>query len=30
VVDGERTNIKVTFPEDILLAETLLRTGQIG
>lgn len=29
VVDGERTNIKVTFPEDLLLAEALLRAGQI-
>lgn len=29
VVDGERTNIKVTFPEDLLLAEALLKAGQI-
>jgi 2-C-methyl-D-erythritol 4-phosphate cytidylyltransferase len=30
VLDGERTNIKVTVPEDLLLAETLIREGGIG
>jgi 2-C-methyl-D-erythritol 4-phosphate cytidylyltransferase len=28
VVPGETTNIKITTPEDILLAEALLRQGQ--
>jgi 2-C-methyl-D-erythritol 4-phosphate cytidylyltransferase len=30
VLDGERTNIKVTLPDDLLLAETLIRDGRIG
>lgn len=30
VLDGERTNIKVTVPEDLLFAETLIREGRIG
>jgi 2-C-methyl-D-erythritol 4-phosphate cytidylyltransferase len=30
VLDGERTNIKVTVPEDLLFAEALIREGKIG
>ena len=29
LLEGERTNIKITVPEDILLAEALLRDGRI-
>jgi 2-C-methyl-D-erythritol 4-phosphate cytidylyltransferase len=29
VLEGERTNIKLTFPEDLLLAEALIREGRI-
>lgn len=29
VLEGERTNIKITMPEDMLLAEALLREGRI-
>jgi 2-C-methyl-D-erythritol 4-phosphate cytidylyltransferase len=29
VMDGERTNIKITVPEDMWLAETLVREGRI-
>ena len=28
LLEGERTNIKITVPEDILLAEALLRDGR--
>lgn len=30
LVEGERTNIKITVPEDILLAEALLRDGRVS
>jgi 2-C-methyl-D-erythritol 4-phosphate cytidylyltransferase len=29
VLEGERTNIKITVPEDLLLAESLLRNGRV-
>jgi 2-C-methyl-D-erythritol 4-phosphate cytidylyltransferase len=29
VIEGERTNIKITMPEDLLLAESLLRAGLV-
>ncbi len=29
VLEGERTNIKVTFPQDLLFAEFLLRAGKV-
>jgi len=29
VLDGEKTNIKITVPEDLWLAETLLREGRV-
>jgi 2-C-methyl-D-erythritol 4-phosphate cytidylyltransferase len=29
VVEGERTNIKITLPEDIWLAETMIRDGRV-
>jgi 2-C-methyl-D-erythritol 4-phosphate cytidylyltransferase len=29
LLEGERTNIKITTPEDILLAETLLQNGRV-
>ena len=29
LVEGERTNIKITVPEDILLAEALVREGRV-
>ena len=29
VVAGERTNIKITVPEDLLLAEALIRAGVV-
>ncbi|MGH7824141.1 MAG: 2-C-methyl-D-erythritol 4-phosphate cytidylyltransferase [Candidatus Binatia bacterium] len=29
VLDGERTNIKITVPEDLLFAEALLRDGRV-
>jgi 2-C-methyl-D-erythritol 4-phosphate cytidylyltransferase len=29
VVEGERSNIKVTLPEDILFAEALIREGRV-
>ena len=29
LIEGERTNIKITVPEDVLLAEALLRDGRI-
>jgi len=29
VLEGERTNIKVTFPQDIIFAELLLRAGKV-
>ncbi len=29
LLEGERTNIKITVPEDIFLAETLLRSGRV-
>ena len=30
LLEGERTNIKITVPEDILLAEALLRDGRVS
>jgi 2-C-methyl-D-erythritol 4-phosphate cytidylyltransferase len=30
VLDGEITNLKVTVPEDLLWAETLIRTGRVS
>jgi len=30
LLEGERTNIKITVPEDFLLAEALLREGRVG
>jgi 2-C-methyl-D-erythritol 4-phosphate cytidylyltransferase len=29
VIDGEWTNLKITVPEDVWLAETLLREGRL-
>jgi len=29
VLDGESTNIKVTFPEDLIFAEALITKGKI-
>jgi 2-C-methyl-D-erythritol 4-phosphate cytidylyltransferase len=29
LLEGERTNIKITIPEDVLLAEALLREGRV-
>jgi 2-C-methyl-D-erythritol 4-phosphate cytidylyltransferase len=29
LIEGERTNIKITVPEDVLLAEALLRDGRV-
>jgi 2-C-methyl-D-erythritol 4-phosphate cytidylyltransferase len=29
LLEGERTNIKITMPEDILLAEALLQNGRV-
>jgi 2-C-methyl-D-erythritol 4-phosphate cytidylyltransferase len=29
LLEGERTNIKITVPEDLLLAEALLREGRV-
>jgi 2-C-methyl-D-erythritol 4-phosphate cytidylyltransferase len=29
VVDGERTNLKITFAEDLWLAETMIQQGRI-
>jgi 2-C-methyl-D-erythritol 4-phosphate cytidylyltransferase len=29
VLEGEETNIKITVPQDLLIAEALLRAGQI-
>ncbi len=29
VVEGERTNFKITVPEDLLLAEALIRAGVV-
>jgi 2-C-methyl-D-erythritol 4-phosphate cytidylyltransferase len=29
IVDGERTNLKVTVPEDVWLAESLIREGRV-
>jgi 2-C-methyl-D-erythritol 4-phosphate cytidylyltransferase len=29
LLEGERTNIKITVPEDLLLAEVLLREGRV-
>jgi 2-C-methyl-D-erythritol 4-phosphate cytidylyltransferase len=30
VLEGDRTNIKITTPEDLVLAEALLRDGRVG
>ncbi|MSP40659.1 MAG: 2-C-methyl-D-erythritol 4-phosphate cytidylyltransferase [Deltaproteobacteria bacterium] len=30
ILDGERTNIKITLPEDIWLAEAMLRDGRVS
>jgi 2-C-methyl-D-erythritol 4-phosphate cytidylyltransferase len=30
VIDGERTNFKITVPEDVWLAEWLIREGRVG
>ena len=30
VMDGEKTNIKITVPEDLWLAETLVREGRVA
>jgi 2-C-methyl-D-erythritol 4-phosphate cytidylyltransferase len=30
VLDGKRTNIKITVPDDLLIAETLVRQGRIA
>jgi 2-C-methyl-D-erythritol 4-phosphate cytidylyltransferase len=30
IVDGERTNLKVTVPEDVWLAEALIREGRVS
>ena len=30
LIEGERTNIKITVPEDVLLAEALLRDGRVS
>jgi 2-C-methyl-D-erythritol 4-phosphate cytidylyltransferase len=29
IIDGERTNLKITVPEDVWLAESLIREGQV-
>ena len=29
VLEGERTNFKITVPEDVWLAETLIREGRL-
>jgi 2-C-methyl-D-erythritol 4-phosphate cytidylyltransferase len=29
LLEGEKTNIKITVPEDIFLAEALLRGGRV-
>ena len=29
VLDGERTNFKITVPEDVWLAEALIRDGRV-
>jgi len=29
VLDGERMNFKITVPEDVWLAETLIREGRV-
>ncbi len=29
IIDGERTNFKITVPEDVWLAETLIREGRV-
>jgi 2-C-methyl-D-erythritol 4-phosphate cytidylyltransferase len=30
LVEGERTNFKITFPEDLLIAEALIREGRVA
>jgi 2-C-methyl-D-erythritol 4-phosphate cytidylyltransferase len=30
IVDGERTNLKITVPEDVWLAESLIREGRVS
>jgi 2-C-methyl-D-erythritol 4-phosphate cytidylyltransferase len=30
IIDGERTNLKVTVPEDVWLAESLIREGRVS
>jgi 2-C-methyl-D-erythritol 4-phosphate cytidylyltransferase len=29
IIDGERTNFKITVPEDVWLAESLIREGRV-
>jgi len=29
IIDAERTNFKITVPEDVWLAETLIREGRV-
>jgi len=29
VIDGEKTNLKITMPEDLWLAEAMIREGRI-
>jgi 2-C-methyl-D-erythritol 4-phosphate cytidylyltransferase len=29
VIEGERTNFKITLPEDVWLAESLIREGRL-
>ena len=29
VIDGEKTNMKITMPEDLWLAEAMIREGRI-
>jgi 2-C-methyl-D-erythritol 4-phosphate cytidylyltransferase len=29
IIDGERTNLKITVPEDVWLAESLIREGRV-
>jgi 2-C-methyl-D-erythritol 4-phosphate cytidylyltransferase len=29
LIEGERTNIKITVPEDLLFAEALIQTGRV-
>jgi 2-C-methyl-D-erythritol 4-phosphate cytidylyltransferase len=29
ILDGERTNFKITLPDDVWLAKTLIRQGRI-